>query len=77
MRGVCFVGGGRSFSVHFLILKCKISKIQKNFASGTLIFNIHVFRFKRDGGLQVDIDFNTESNFSFSRSSFFSRLSGH
>ena len=54
-----------SFSIHFLILKCKISKIQKYFACGALILNIHFFRFKTDAGLQVDIDFNTESIFFF------------
>ena len=66
-----------SFSVHFLILKCKISKIPKIFACGALIFNVHIFRFKTNAGLQVDIGFNTESKFSFSRSSFFSPFSGH
>ena len=41
------------------------------------ISSIHIFRFKTDAGLQVDTDFNTESKFSFSSSSFFSLLSGH
>ena len=36
-----------------------------------------IFRFKTDTGLQVDIDFNTESKLSFSRSSFFSCLTWH
>ena len=66
-----------SFFVNFLILKCKISKIQNIFAYCALIFNIHIFRFKADVELQVDIDFNTESKFSCSRSIFFSPLSGH
>ena len=55
-----------SFSVYFLILKCKISKIPKIFACGALIFNVYIFRFKTDA-----------SKFSFSRSSFFSPFSGH
>ena len=76
-KGYISWGEVSSFSVHFLIFKCKISKFQKIFASGTLIFNIHIFRFKTDAGLQVDIDFNTESKFSFSKSSFYSSLSGH
>ena len=62
-----------SFSVYFLILKCKISKIPNS----ALIFNVHIFRFKTDAGLQVDIGFNTESKFYFSWSSFFSPFSGH
>ena len=44
--------------VHFLILKCKISKIQKTLACGALFLNIHIFRFITDAGLQVDIDFD-------------------
>ena len=52
-----FYGEVSSFSANFLILKCKISKIQKRFACGALIFNIDIFRFKTDAGLQVDIDF--------------------
>ena len=71
------MGEVSSYSVHFLILKCKISKIEIFFACGALIFNIHIFRFKTDAGLQVGIDFITESKFSFSRSSFSSPLSGH
>ena len=63
--------------MHSLILKCKFPKIQKFFVCSTLIFNIHIFRFKTDTGLQVDIDFNTESKLSFSRSSFFSCLTWH
>ena len=49
-------------------------KNSKCFACGALIFNIRIYRFKTDAGLQVDIDFNTESKFSFSRSSFFSSV---
>ena len=40
-------------------------------ACGALIFNIHIFRFKIDAWLQVDIDFNTESKFSCLRAVFF------
>ena len=40
-------------------------KNSKNFACGALIFNRHIFRFRTDAGRQVDIDFNTESKFSF------------
>ena len=43
---------------------------------GEYISSIHIFRFKTDAGLQVDTDFNTESKFSFSSSSFFSLLVG-
>ena len=51
-------------------------KNSKIFVCGALIFNIHIFRFKMDAGLHLDIDFNTESKFSCSRSSFFLPLSG-
>ena len=51
------------------------ARFQNIFACVALIFNIHIFRFKTVAGLQLDIDFNTESKFSFSRSSFFSPLS--
>ena len=69
-------GESGSFSpfTHFEMLDLKISK---NFACGTFISNIHIFRFTTDAGLQVDTDFNTESKFSFLRSSFFSPLSGN
>ena len=63
--------------MHSLILKCKFPKIQKFFVCSTFIFNIHIFRFNTDTGLQVDIDFNTESKLSFSRNSFFSLLTWH
>ena len=73
--------GEVSGSVHstsiFPFLKSNISKIQKIFVCGTLIFNIHIFKFKIHAGLQVDIDFNSESEFFCSRSSFISHLSGH
>ena len=64
------------FSICFPILKCKISKTQL-FTSSALIFNIHIFRFKMDAGLQVYIYFNTEFEFSCLRSSFFSTLNRH
>ena len=78
MKGVYISQGGRS--VHsppiFLFWNAKFQKF-KIFACGASIFNTHIFRFKMDAGLQVDIDFNTEFNFSYSRNSFFSQLSGH
>ena len=65
MRGVHFVG---QFILHpFSHFEMQDSKIQ----------TFHTFRSKADAGLQVDIDFNIESKFYFSRSSFFSPLSGH
>ena len=71
MRGVKFILCPFS---HFEMQEFKNSK---HFACSVLIFNIHIFRLKVDAGLQVDIDFNTESEFSRSRSSFFSPLSDH
>ena len=73
--GVYFFGGGQfilhPFS-HFEMQDFKNSK-----TLGALIFTIHIFKFKMGAGLQVDIDFNTESKFSCPRSSFFSPFSGH
>ena len=69
MRQVLF---RRVRSVHSLsILSFWNARFQKfyNFAGAAFIFNIHIFRFKADAGFQVDINFNTESKFSFSRSS--------
>ena len=60
MRGVYFVGGGQ-----FILHPFSHFEIQKNFACGALIFSVHIFRFKTDAGLKVDIDFNTECEFSF------------
>ena len=62
--GYISLGESGSFSpfTHFEMLDLKISK---NFACGTFISNIHIFRFTTDAGLQVDTDFNTESKFSF------------
>ena len=45
-------GEVNSFSVYFLIFKCKFPKIQFFFACGALISNIHIFRFKKDAGLR-------------------------
>ena len=70
-KGYISQGQVRSFLSSFLILKCKISKIQKIFAGGALIFIIHISRFMTDAGFLVDIDFSTKSNFCFSRSSSF------
>ena len=50
-------------------------KNSKSFACGALIFNIHIFGFRANAGLQGDIDLNTESK-SFSSRSFFPILSG-
>ena len=63
-EGYISLGKSGSFSpfTHFEMLDLKISK---NFACGTFISNIHIFRFTTDAGLQVDTDFNTESKFSF------------
>ena len=36
-----------------------------------LIFNIHIFRVNTDAGLQIDIDFNTESEFLAQGAAFF------
>ena len=61
---------------HFEIQDFKNSKI---LVCGTLIFNIHIskFRFKIHVGLQVDFDFNTKYKISCRRSSSFWPLSGH
>ena len=78
-------GGGVLFlrvkSVHFLSIfsfwNAQDFKNSKLFVCSALIFNIPIFRFKMDAGLQVDFEFNTKSKFFCSRSSFFSLLSGH
>ena len=62
--------------IHILKYKIYFQKF-KTLACSTLIFNIHISRFKIHAELQVDIDFDTESKLSCSRSSFFSPLSGH
>ena len=77
IRGLCFFGGGPLILCPFSHIEMQHFKNSEIFASDALIFNIHIFRFKVHAGLQVDIDFNTESKFSCSRSSFFLPLSGH
>ena len=57
-EGLYFFGGGQFILCPF----SQFQKISKFFACGALIFNIHIFRFKLYAGLQIDIDFNTESN---------------
>ena len=59
---------------HFEIQDLKISEI---LSCGTLIFNIHIFRFKIHAGLLVVNDFYIESKFSCLRNSFFWPCSGH
>ena len=85
LRGVVLLGGGvyyvgtgqfifHPFS-HFEMQDFKNSKkicLQHSFS----IFTVSDLK-QMHAELQVDIDFNTESKFSFSRSSFFSPLSGH
>ena len=70
------LGEVSSFYVHFPILKWDF-KVSKMFACAACIVKIHIFRFRMHARLQVDIDFNTESKFSFSRTGFFSPLRGH
>ena len=78
MRGELYLlGGGQYILRIYSDFEMQNSENSKIFACGALNFNIHIFRFTMDAGLQVDIDFNTESKFSFPRSSFFSPLSGH
>ena len=67
-RGIS-LGQVSSFYVHFPILKCKDSKIEK--------FNIHIFIFKIHARFQIGKDYNTESKFSCSRNSLFSSVSGY
>ena len=67
-RGIS-LGEVSSFYVHFPILKCKDSKIEK--------FNIHIFIFKIHARFQIGKDYNTESKFSCSRNSLFSPVSGY
>ena len=62
--GLYFVGGGQ-FILH------PFSHFEMQDFKNSESFCLQVER------LQVDIVFNTEFNFSFSRSSFFSPLSGH
>ena len=53
-EGVFFLGRDQFILDSFPILK-HVFKTSKIFACITLIFNIHIFRFKMDTGSQVDI----------------------
>ena len=77
MRGGHFLGEGQLILHRFSHFEMQDFKNSKSFACGTIIFIIHISRFKMDAGFQVDIDFNTESKCLCSRSRFFSPLSGH
>ena len=61
--GRYFLGEGQFISRPFSHLELQDFKNSNTFACGALIFNIHIFRFKTDAGLQVDIDFNINLNF--------------
>ena len=75
-RGLYFLGGGQFILRPFSHFKKQVLKNSSISACGALVFNLHIFRFKTDAELQVNIDFNTESKFFCSRSSLFSPLSG-
>ena len=75
--GVDFMEGGWFILHPFSHFETQDFKNPKFFTCSALIFNIHIFRFNMDAGLQVDIYFNTESKFYCSCSCFFSLLSGH
>ena len=75
-RGLYFLGGGQFILRPFSHFKKQALKNSSISACGALVFNLHIFRFKTDAELQVNIDFNTESKFFCSRSSLFSPLSG-
>ena len=59
--GLHFFGRGQFILRPFSHFEMQDFKISKTFACGTR--NIHTFTFKIHAGFQVDIDFNTESNF--------------
>ena len=71
MSGIYFLRGGQFILHPFSHFEMQDLKNSKTFACCTLIFNIYIFRFKMDAGLQVDIDFNNESKFPRSKSSSF------
>ena len=75
--GVDVMEGGWFILHPFSHFETQDFKNPKFFTCSALIFNIHIFRFNMDAGLQVDIYFNTESKFYCSCSCFFSLLSGH
>ena len=58
--GLYFLGGGQFILHLFPHFEMQDFKSSKYLGGSALIFNIHIFRFKMDAGLQVDIDFNTE-----------------
>ena len=66
--------GGQFILCPFFHFEMKDFKNSKIFACA-LISNIHIFKFKMDAEVQVDIDFNSESKFFCLRSTFFSPLS--
>ena len=77
-QGVYYVGESQFIFCPFSHFEMQDFKNPKNFCMQHLQFlYLNIFRFKTDAELQVHIDFNTKSKFSFSRSSFFSPLNGH
>ena len=77
IQEVYFLWGGQFILCLFSHFGMQDLKNSNFFAWSTPIFNIHIFRFKMDAGLKVCFDFNAESNFFCSRSSFFSPLGEH
>ena len=63
MRGLYFLGGGQFVLHPFSHFEMEDFKNSKLIACSALIFNIHIFRFKIDAGLQVDVDFTLNLNF--------------
>ena len=64
---------GSQFILHlFSHLEKQDFKNSKIFVCSVLIFNIHIFRFKTDAGLQVDIDLTLNLNFLVQLLSFLS-----
>ena len=54
-EGVFFLGRDQFILDSFSYFETQVFKTSKIFACITLIFNIHIFRFKMDTGSQVDI----------------------
>ena len=81
MRGRVIFCWGRpvDFPSIFSFWDARFKKFKKILPASPsfIIFTFSDLRSKTDAGTQVDIDFDTEYNFHFSRSSFFSPLSGH
>ena len=67
---VSYLGEGQFILCPLSHLEMQDFKNLKNVACSALIFNIHIFRLEIHAGFQVDIDFNTESNFFFCAVSF-------